>query len=161
MFSPSHHVLKLSLGDTETVYAFCQGNPQYYEYCGEDISPELIEHDLKITPPGIPLEQKYYVGFFDGDRLSAIMDLIAGYPDESCVFIGFFMVAGPLQGKGIGSRIISHVLDYARSRGFKKCRLGIDKSNPQSDLFWRKNGFEVIQEVPQGDGIILLAERTL
>lgn len=24
---------------------------------------ELIEKDIEITPPGIPIEQKYYIGF--------------------------------------------------------------------------------------------------
>ena len=48
-----------------------------------------------------------------------------------------------------------------KNQGFGRVRLGIDKGNPQSTHFWRENGFQVIREVPQGDGIILLAERSL
>lgn len=29
---------------------------------------------------------------------------------------------------------------------FKKVRLGVDKGNPQSYSFWKKNGFYVISE---------------
>ena len=45
--------------------------------------------------------------------------------------------------------------------GFAAVRLGIDKENPQSNHFWRKNGFTVLKEVPQARGVILLAERRL
>lgn len=40
-------------------------------------------------------------------------------------------------------------------------RLGIDKENPQSNHFWRKNGFTVLREAAQECGIVLLAERRL
>jgi hypothetical protein len=42
-----------------------------------------------------------------------------------------------------------------------KIRLGIDKENPQSNYFWQKNAFEIIREVQQEDGVILVAERIL
>lgn len=40
-------------------------------------------------------------------------------------------------------------------------RLGIDKENPQSNHFWRKNGFAVLREAAQERGIVLLTERRL
>ena len=42
-----------------------------------------------------------------------------------------------------------------------RSQLGIDKDNPQSNHFWRKNGFEVIREVEIEEGIILVAEKQL
>ena len=30
--------------------------------------------------------------------------------------------------------------------GFKKVRIGVDKENPQSNSFWKKNGFYIIAE---------------
>ena len=159
--STKYDVRKLNTDDVEMIYHFCKSNTQYYEYCGKEPSIELIESDLKITPPGIPLEQKYYVGFFEGDILVAIMDLEDGYPNSDYVYIGFFMMNSELQGTGIGSNIISEALDYLREQGFKKCQLGIDKENPQSNHFWRKNGFEVIREVVQEEGTILVAEKAL
>lgn len=161
MLSQTYTVRTLDADDVELIYTLCKGNTQYYEYCGKDISVELIQSDLKITPPGIPPDQKYYVGFFDGDKLVAVMDLIDGYPNSSYAFIGFFMMDRALQGLGIGSRIISEVLTCLRNRGFKTCQLGIDKDNPQSNHFWRKNGFEVIREVALDEGIVLLAEKQL
>ncbi len=160
-FSDRFDVRKLNMDDVESIYNFCRMNTQYYEYCGKELSVDLIERDLTITPPGIPMEQKYYVGFYENDKMIAIMDLIDGYPDCDSAFIGFFMMNNELQGKGIGSKIVSEMLGYLHSQGFKNCQLGIDKENPQSNHFWRKNGFKVIREVVQEDGIILVAEKNL
>jgi len=159
--SKRHEVRKLDLKDVETIYTFCKSNVQYYEYCGKDISPELIEEDLKVVPPGIPVEQKYYIGFFEKNMLVAVMDLIDGYPNSNSVFIGFFMMKRELQGVGTGSLIIIEALNYLKKLGFEVCRLGIDKANPQSNYFWKKNGFEVIREVAQKESVILVAEKQL
>ena len=65
------------------------------------------------------------------------------------------------QGQGIGSEIIGSVLDYVKKIGKIKVRLGIDKGNPQSKAFWKKNGFNLIKEVERSGGTILLAEKIL
>lgn len=159
--SKKYDIRKLNNADVELIYTFCKSNTQYYEYCGKDLSMELIENDLIIAPPGIPTEQKYYVGFFEKGELIAVMDLIAGFPDENTAYIGFLMMNSALQGVGIGSGIVSEVLGCLKGYGFQKCRLGIDKANPQSNHFWKKNGFEVIREVALDEGIILVAEKQL
>lgn len=159
--SKTYDVRKLNPQDTEMIIAFCKDNPQYYEHSGKKLSAELIESDMRITPPGIPPEQKYYIGFFNEGALVAIVDLIDGYPNGSSAFIGFFMMNKELQGTGTGSRIISEVLSCLKNQGYKSCRLGIDKGNPQSGHFWAKNGFEVIREVAQETGSILVAEKNL
>ena len=160
-FSKNYNVRKLNYNDVEMIYSFCKSNTQYYEYCEKEPSIELIECDLEITPPDFPIEQKYYVGFFERDNLVAIMDLEDGYPDEDYAYIGFFMMNSELQGNGIGTQIISEIFEYLRKLGFRKCMLGIDKDNPQSNHFWKRNGFEVVREVVQEEGAILVAEREL
>ena len=32
------------------------------------------------------------------------------------------------------------------SDGYRKARIGVDKGNPQSNSFWKKNGFYMISE---------------
>ena len=34
-------------------------------------------------------------------------------------------------------------IEYLKTEGYKKIRLGVDKGNPQSFSFWKKNGFKV------------------
>ena len=68
------------------------------------------------------------------------MDLITAYPDDETAFIGFFMLNIKYQHKGIAYRIIKESIEYLKTEGYKKIRLGADKGNPQSYSFWDKNG---------------------
>ena len=76
--STQYHVRPMKDADADALLAFCLQNDQYYRYCGKQPSRELILHDLHITPPNTSAEAKYYVGFYDGDVLVAIMDLGGG-----------------------------------------------------------------------------------
>ena len=122
---------------------------------------EEVYNDLTICPPGKCAEDKFYIGFYDQNVLVAVMDLIAGYPDDSTAFLGFFMMNPDYQGKGIGTSLISECCDYLKSIGFSAVQLGFDKGNPQAKHFWHKNQFVDIKECPQEDGIIVLAGRNL
>lgn len=160
-FSRRYDVRLLHDPDADAILALCLQNTQFYQYCGKQPSKELILHDLHITPPGIERSQKYYVGFYDGAVLVAVMDLIEGYPSSGHGYIGFFMMNKLLQGREIGSAIIREVCHYLKDAGFSFVRLGIDKDNPQSTHFWNKNGFSVIREVDQGGWTVLVAEKAL
>ena len=159
--SKKYDVRKLHFDDVQMIDDFCKRNTQYYQYCGKEPSIELIENDIEMTPPGISIDQKYYMGFFDHGRLVAIMDLVDGYPSRGYVYIGFFMMDCELQGRGLGSKIVSEALESLSEIGFQKCQLAIDKDNPQSNHFWRKNGFESIREVEMEEGIVVVAEKRI
>ena len=149
-------------GDADMILELCLSNDQYYRYCGRQPSRELILDDLHVTPPGIPVSSKYYVGFFEEcGRLAAVMDLIDGYPDSETAYIGFFMVRKDLQGRNVGTGIVGEVFGYVRQKGMTRMMLGIDKDNPQSNHFWKKNGFSVVREVRQEQGTVLVAEKVL
>lgn len=154
---------RLTDADAAIIYELCIGNTQFYKYSWniKPLTIELIKDDLKAIPPGKGLSDKYYVGFFDGEKLVAVLDLIDGYPEDDIAYIGFFMLAKEYQGRGLGSALIAELCDYLKSVGFKRARLGIDKENPQSNHFWKKNGFTVIKEVAKEDNVLLLAERIL
>ena len=68
------------------------------------------------------------------------MDLITAYPDDETAFIGFFLLNIKYQHKGIAYKIIKESIEYLKTEGYKKIRLGVDKGNPQSFSFWEKNG---------------------
>lgn len=55
------------------------------------------------------------------------MDLITAYPDDETAFIGFFMLNIKYQHKGIASRIIKELIEYLKTEGHKKIRLGVDR----------------------------------
>ena len=159
--SNKYIVRRMSDPDAEAILEFCKENTQYYEYCQAELALEQVMSDLHLAPPGISPEDKYYVGFYEDDELMAVMDLIDGYPEENIVFIGFFMMNKRFQGKEIGSSIFRENSDYLMSIGMTSIRLAIDKGNPQSTHFWKKNGFKVIYEADRDGHVLLVAEKEL
>ena len=124
-----------------------QAEYSFYEYTEARPTKENILDDMKATPPGIDMQDKYYFEFFDDRELVAIMDLIDGYPKAEIAYIGFFMMNPQYQVKQIGTDIIDEV--------------AIDKGNPQSTHFWKKNGFDVLSEADVNGWTKLVAERKL
>ena len=53
---------------------------------------ECLANDLVECPPGKELSDKYFLGFWDKERLVSILDLINGYPTAEIAYIGLFMV---------------------------------------------------------------------
>lgn len=160
-FSDRFLVRFMEEDDISTIYEMTRKNVQYYEFNGKENVIEDIANDLIICPPGKNLNDKYYVGFFDGETLLAVIDLYDGYPDEKTAYIGFFMMNKEYQGKEIGTKIVSVLFEYLKSVGFERVRLGYERENPQSKHFWKKNQFQDITEVSQDGIIIVVAERNL
>ena len=159
--SKRYKVRRMGDTDAESILDLCSGNPQYYQYCEAEPTIEEVLNDLHITPPDTPMSDKYYVGFYEDEALVAVMDLIDGYPDADTAYIGFFMMDQAYQGNKTGTAIVSEVIEYLRSIGKKAVRLAIDKGNPQSAHFWKKNGFEIISEADVNGWTKMVAERPL
>ena len=158
----SHYAVRvLDENDADIILQLCRQNTLYYEYTEAEPVREQILEDMTITPPGKDLTDKYYAGFFDGGSLVAVMDLIDGYPEDDIAYIGFFMMDIKYQGKKTGTAVIGEVVSYLQSIGKTSVRLAIDKGNPQSTHFWKKNGFEVIREADLNGWTKLVAEKVL
>ena len=159
--SSNYYVRAMYDSDAESILDLCKGNPLFYQYSEAKPTKEQILEDMHITPPEIGLSDKYYIGFFQNSTLIAVMDLIDGYPEPETAYIGFFMMNKEYQGKQLGTAIISETSSYLKTTGKTSIRLGIDKGNPQSAHFWKKNGFAVIREVDRNDRTVLVAEKVL
>lgn len=150
--SSKYRVRKMETVDVEAIYELYLGNPMFFYFCPPQPTREGIREDIKALPPQVSPDQKYYVGFFSGDQLVAVMDLILGYPDRTTAFIGLFMMSERQQGKGAGSGIIAQCAEFLKRQGYRKIRLAYVKGNPQSERFWGKNGFEPIGKETDCDG---------
>ena len=146
LLSKKFEVRALSLNDVDIVYDMSCKNEIYYKYHPPFVTKESIAEDMKALPPDKSYDDKYYVGFFEGDSLVANMDLILGYPTDEIAFIGLFMTNIRYHNRGVGSDILRDVCNCLKLSGFKKVRIGVDKENPQSNSFWKKNGFYIIAE---------------
>lgn len=144
--SSAYHVRRLLTEDVASIYQLCRGNEIFYRYHPPFVTKESIRKDMAALPPGKDDRDKYYIGFFKGEALVAIMDLILDYPAKGAAFIGLLMVDLKRQKKGTGSKIITECLHCLKRQGFHQIRLGVDRHNPQSRAFWEKNGFTAIGE---------------
>lgn len=143
---------RLGERDVDAILALCEGNRLFYQYHPPMATRESILADMTALPPGKGMEDKAYVGFFEGKKLVAVLDWISGYPAKETAWIGLFMVSVEKQGKGVGSGIIRDMAASLKAVGYREIQLGVDKGNPQSLAFWTKNGFEVLRE----DGYIVM-----
>ncbi len=67
-----------------------------------------------------------------------------------------------VQGKGVGSAIISEMSQFICSQGFSDIQLGWVKDNPQAEHFWHKNGFkETGKRYDMDDYIVVEARRSI
>lgn len=160
--SKKYSVRKLTDTDVAAVYALCKENPLYYQYCPPFVTEESIRADMQALPPRKTMEDKYYLGFYEGGRLIAIMDLILGFPKEETAFVGFFMMNKEVQGRGLGTALMEEVYVCLKQCGFKFVRLGFAKGNPQSEHFWVKNRFERTGVEAQNEGyVVVVMEKKL
>lgn len=136
------------------VFALCSQNELFYRFHPPFVTKESILRDMQALPPGKNPGDKFYVGFFQNGEWLAVMDLIAGYPAQQNAFIGFFMMEKSRQGKGTGSQIIRDCAAALSRQGFQKICLAVDSGNPQSEAFWRKNGFLPTKKPPFGTSYI-------
>lgn len=141
LLSGQYLVRMMGESDVERIYELCRKNALYYQYCPPFVSEESIIYDMNALPPNKDMQDKYYIGYYDGERLIAVMDLIMNYPDETTAFIGFFMTDVVIQNTGIGSEIIEDLCVCLAKIGISKVRLGWVKDNPQAEHFWHKNKF--------------------
>ena len=144
--STQYFVRCLTANDIDEIYALSCENDIFYKHHPPFVSQQSIEEDMLALPQGKTYDDKFYVGFFQNDRLIALMDLILDFPAKGIAFIGLFMMKKEYQGKGVGSFIIGECISCLRNEGFTSIQLGTDRDNPQSNSFWMKNHFHEISE---------------
>lgn len=138
--------------DISDVYRLCRTNAKYYEYMGTVPTRESLTEIISQVPDGAGKKDKFFVGFYDHEKLFAVMDLITGYPEGDDAFIGWFMVDAELQGQGIGSQIFADVRACMKAQGYDYLSLGCVRANEEAIAFWQGQGFEATGEVYSEDG---------
>ena len=144
----------------EELYGLYRSNISYFEYFALSPTRERLVRDMTMLPDGCTQEQKLFLACYDADRLTALIDLIAGYPDEKTCYIGLFMVDAALQGRGVGTRIITDLCAALGAAGYEALRLAYGKHYAHAAHFWTKNGFVPVREAALEEyGELIVAQR--
>lgn len=93
--SSTYAVRPLTPEDVDAVLALAAGNELFYRYHPPLPDRESILSDMTALPPGKGPEDKYFLGLFQGERLTAVMDLILGYPEADSAWMGWFILSPP------------------------------------------------------------------
>ena len=151
--STQYKVRKITEADISPVYRLAKSNRRYYRYLGRIPTRESLTEIISEVPEGVSPVCKHFVGFYnEEDILIAVMDLITGYPESDDAFIGWLMVDGEKQGRGIGSGIFADVRAAMKAAGYDYMSLAVIKKNEEALKFWKEQGFKVVEETVSTDG---------
>lgn len=140
-------VVPISESNVRDVWEMMKGNEYFYSKTQDhEVTMGECVDDITALPPGKSLEDKTYVGIYEGGELIAAVDLIDGYPYEKTGYLGLLMLAASKHGMSIGKQILDGITASAREKGFEYIELACHKTNEIGLAFWSKNGFEVIRE---------------
>ena len=160
--SNQYQVRRLTEEDLPELLALAKDNPTYYRYMGEEPTLEGLRGDLTKLPPRTTSEDKYFLGYFRDGRLWGALDLILHFPNPETAFVGWFILRKDLQGRGVGTALVSELMDLLKDQGFRSVRLGRVKGNPESEAFWVKNQFTPTGIETDGGGYtIVVMQREL
>ena len=161
--STQYTVKRINEEDISAVYRLAKSNSKYYEYLHTVPTRESLTEVITKLPDGTSPGSKYFVGFCNSDDvLVAVMDLITGYPEADDAFIGWFMVDGCMQGRGIGSDIFADVRAAMKAAGFDYMALAVVKENKEALKFWKGQGFGIKEETVSDDGYaVYMMERDI
>ena len=161
--SSEYKVKRITRSDISDVYDLAKANTKYYSYMNTEPSPDSLTEVISEVPDGAGETDKFFVGFYDkDDKLTAVMDLITGYPEKDDAFIGWFMVDAELQGKGIGSQIFADVRAAMKAQNYDKLSLECASCNEESIDFWSSQGFGITgKEKDRGDYTAVTMEKDI
>ena len=161
--SSEYKVKRITRSDISDVYDLAKANTKYYSYMNTEPSPDSLTEVISEVPDGAGETDKFFVGFYDkDDKLTAVMDLITGYPEKDDAFIGWFMVDAELQGKGIGSQIFADVRAAMKAQNYDKLSLECASCNGEAIEFWSSQGFGITgKEKDRGDYTAVTMEKDI
>lgn len=144
---PAYHIKHITAEDHAALFALQQTNPTYFSKM-QDHPVTFAESIAGTTalPPNTAREQKFYIGFYRGDNLEAIMDYIVGYPEPHTVWVGLFMVDGAKKRTGIGKAILRTFFAVLKQHGIARVRLAYIEGNEESRAFWNAMGFQAVSK---------------
>ena len=67
-------------------------------------------------------------------------------PKKDELIIQDLGVREDMRGKGIGTALLTHQIELARSQGFRRCILDVAVTNPRAQALYERLGFRVVKE---------------
>ena len=88
-----------------------------------------------------PLRDKFVIGVWTEDGLTAAIDLLRDFPQPHVWYLGLLLVAPEARSSGLGARIVEALKVWMRSHDGRSIRLVTQDQNPDALRFWLAQGF--------------------
>ena len=79
-------------------------------------------------------------------RLTQLQKQLWPPPGRRDLFIQNLGVREDMRGKGVGTGLLSYLIEMARSKGFRRCIIDVAVSNPRAQTLYERLGFRVVEE---------------
>ncbi|MES2341410.1 MAG: GNAT family N-acetyltransferase [Pseudomonadota bacterium] len=116
---------------------------------GHPPDPHAARDLLTEVPPDHPLRDKFVVGVWTEQGLTAAIDLLRDFPQPHVWYLGLLLVAPDARGSGLGERILEALKTWVRGHGGRAIRLVVQDQNPAALRFWLRHGFVQIGTAAQ------------
>lgn len=142
-----YEIIRITESNFEQVMEVYNTNQKFFIITdGKETTSENSIKDISAIPPDFDIANKIYISIWEKDKIIGVLDLLKGYPEQNCAWIGLLLIHGELHGKRIGSNIVAAVLEAAKNTGYETVQLGVIENNLQGLKFWDKHGFKRIRE---------------
>jgi len=139
---------ELAEAELAELQALFESNPGYFEIAeGERAGPDAARKTFERCPPeDMAYERIWRIGVRDAaGALVAMADVVENLIAARVWHLGFFIVAGGAQGRGVGRAVYEALEAWTRARGARWLRLGVVDGNARAERFWRARGYTEVR----------------
>ena len=146
---PQGFAATLFAQDVPLLQSFFEVNPEYFYFAHGQapVADEAQKEFDDLPPPEMPFKRQFFLGFFDeaGDLLGMVSGLI-DFITDGVGHIGLFITTTHLHGSGAPRKMYQALEDWLLAQGMHSLRLGVIQGNTRAQLFWQRNGFQLVRE---------------
>lgn len=139
---------RLGEADLPELQAFFEANPDYFlTVCGEPPASNEARQELDDRPPSeMPFDDAFLLGVFDhSGHWVAMTSLVSNLLAPHVWHIGLLIVATPLHGSGVATRMVAALEEWLRRQGAQWIRLGVVLGNTRAERFWEKCAYQEVR----------------
>lgn len=92
-------------------------------------------------------------------ELIAVIGILFPNPEHPAYYITDFAIKPALRNQGIGSEVLLELVKLHPLKRGETWRMFIDERNPRAKIFFERNGWNCVSEIPDEHGMVMMVGR--